>query len=53
MYKPSALSINVLLIFEMHLINGALFLKASFLSYVSLGGFVTAIAPATAIYTSL
>ena len=36
MFKSSALSINVLLIFEMQLTNGALFLKANFLSYASL-----------------
>ena len=33
MSKSSALSMSVLLIFEMQLRNGALFLKANFLSY--------------------
>ena len=45
MSKSSALSVSVLLIFEMQLINGALFLKANFLSYASLFGFVTVIFP--------
>ena len=33
MSKSSALLVSVLLIFEMQLINGVLFLKANFLSY--------------------
>ena len=53
MSKSSALSISVLLIFEMRLINGALFLSANFLSYASLFGFVTIIFPLTTIYASL
>ena len=53
MPKSSALSISVLLIFEMQLVNGALFLKANFLSYASLSGFVTIIFPLTTIYASL
>ena len=36
MSKSSALSMSLLLIFEMRLINGALFLKANSLSYASL-----------------
>ena len=53
MSKSSALSIRVLLIFEMQLIYGALFLKANFLSYASLFGFATVIFPSTRIYASL
>ena len=53
MSKSSALAVNVLLIFEMQLINGALFFKAIFLLYASLSGFVTAIVPVTTIYASL
>ena len=53
MSKSSALSISVLLIFEMQLINGALFLKANFLSYASSFALVTVIVPLTAIYASL
>ena len=45
MSKSSALSISILLIFEMQLINGALFLKANFLSYVASFGFATVIVP--------
>ena len=37
----------------MQLINGALFLKANFLSYASLSGAVTVIFPVTIIYASL
>ena len=37
----------------MQLVNGALFLKANFLSYTSLFKFVTVIFPLTAIYASL
>ena len=44
---------SVLLIFEMQETNSALFLKANFLSYTSLFGFVTAIVPLTKIYASL
>ena len=50
MSKPSSLSISVLLIFEMQLRNGALFLGANFLSYALLFGFVTVIFPLTTIY---
>ena len=39
--------------FEMQLVNGALFLKANFLSYASLSGFVTVIFPLTTVYASL
>ena len=38
MFKSSALSISLLLIYEMELVNGALFLSANFLSYASLFG---------------
>ena len=41
MSKSSELSISVLLIFEMQIINGALFLKANFLSYAAASGSVT------------
>ena len=41
---------SVLLIFEIQEINGALFLKANFLSYALLSGFVTIIVPLTTIY---
>ena len=44
---------SVLLIFEMQLRNGALFLSARFLSYALLSGFVTIIFPLTTIYASL
>ena len=53
MSKSSALSINLLLIFEMQLINGALFLKANFLSYAALFVSVTLVVPLTTIYASL
>ena len=49
MSKSSALSISV--IFAMQLINGALFLKANFLSYALL--FALVIFPLTTIYASL
>ena len=52
MSKSSALSISVLLIFEMQLINGALFLKVNFLSYASLFHLKTVIIPFTTIYVS-
>ena len=52
MSKASALSISVLLIFEMQLVNRVLFLSAHFLSYASLSGFVTIIFPLTTIYAS-
>ena len=39
MFKSSALSISVLLIFEMQLINSALFLKTIFISYAALSEF--------------
>ena len=41
---------NVLLSFEVQLINSALFLKANFLSYASLFGLVTVIPPLATIY---
>ena len=44
---------SVLLIFKMQETNGALFLKANFLSYALLSGFVTVIVPFTTIYASL
>ena len=44
---------SVLLIFEIQETNGALFLKAHFLSYASLFGFVTVIVPLATIYASL
>ena len=44
---------RVLLSFEMQVTNGALFLKAHFLSYALLSGFVTVIVPFTTIYASL
>ena len=50
--KSSVLSMNVLLIFEMQETNGALFLKANFLPYALLFGFVTVIFPFTTIYAS-
>ena len=53
MSKSSALSVRVSLIFEMQLRNGALFLKANFLSYALLTGFVTVIFPLTTIYAPL
>ena len=37
----------------MQLVNGALFLRANFLSYASLSGFVTIIFHSTTIYASL
>ena len=51
--KSSALSISVSLIFKMQLINGALFLKANFLSYALLFGSVTVIIPFITICVSL
>ena len=53
MSNSSALSISVLLTFEMQLINGALFLKADFLSYASLFPPKTVTTPLTTIYVSL
>ena len=53
MYKSSALSISVLLIFEMQLRNGALFLSANSLSHALLFGFVTVIFHLTTICASL
>ena len=53
MSKFSTLSISVLLIFEMQLVNDTLLLKANFLSYASLSGFVSVIYPLTTIYASL
>ena len=53
MSKSFALSISVLLIFKMQLVNGALFLKANFLSYASLSGFVTITFSLKTIYASL
>ena len=49
--KSSALSISVLLIFKIQETNGALFLKANFLSHALLSGFATLTIPFTAIYT--
>ena len=45
MSKSSVLSMNVLLIFEIQPINGALLSKANFLSYALLFGLLTLIAP--------
>ena len=53
MSKISALSISVLLIFEMQETNSALFLKANVLSYASLFGSVTVIFPFATTYASL
>ena len=53
MSKLSALSISVLLIFEMQIINGALFFKANFSSYSLLFGSATVIVSLTTIYESL
>ena len=50
--KSSALSISVLLIFEIQEINDAIILKAIFLSYV-LSGLATLIFPFATIYASL
>ena len=47
------MSINVLLIFEMQETNGALFLKANFLSYTLSFGSVTIIVSFTTIYAAL
>ena len=44
---------SVLLIFEVHETNGALFSSANFSSYALLFGLVTLIVPFTAIYASL
>ena len=52
MSKSSALSMSVLLIFEMQETNGALFFKVNPLSYASLSGSVTVIIPFTTIYAS-
>ena len=51
--KSSALSISVLLIFEIQLINAALFLKANYLSYASSFGSVRVIVPSTTMYDLL
>ena len=52
--RSSALSINMLLIFDVHDLNGALFLKISFLFHaLTLLSPVTAILPFTTIYASL
>ena len=53
MSKSSALPVSVLLIFKMQLVNGALLLKANFLSYTLLFGPLTVIIPLTTIYASL
>ena len=53
MSKSSALPTSVLLIFVMQPINGALYLKAIFLSYSPLFGSTTVIDPLTTIYASL
>ena len=50
MSKSSALPIDVLLIFEMQLINCSLFLKANFLSYAALFRFSTIIVSSTTKY---
>ena len=52
MSKCSALSINVLFIFEMQEVNGSLFLKANYLSYIILPSLVTVIFPFTTIFAS-
>ena len=52
MSKSSTLSISLLLIFEMQLVNGALFLKANFLSYPSLFAPSIVIVPLATIYVS-
>ena len=54
--RSSALSINVLLIFEMHDLNGALFLNTTFFSALSFSVPAAAkrsIFPFTTIYVSL
>ena len=53
MCKSSELSMSVLLIWEMQEKDGALFLKANFLSYTLLFGFVRVIISFTTIYASL
>ena len=53
MSKSFALSVSVLLIFEMLLMNGALSYGANFLSYASLFRSVTLIVPLATIYASL
>ena len=53
MSKYSALSMNVLLIFKIQLVKGALFLKANHLSYALLFGSVIVIVPLAIIYASL
>ena len=52
--KSSALSINTLLVFEIQLINGALFLDATllFIQFFALSGFVTVTTRLTKIYAS-
>ena len=44
---------SILLIFKMQEINDALFLKAFFLSYALLSGFVTVIVPFTTTYANI
>ena len=52
--RSPALSINVLLIFDMHDLNGALFLKINFLFLLLASLFpLTVILPFTTKYTSL
>ena len=52
--RSPALSINVLLIFDMHDLNGALFLKINFLFLLLASLFpLTVILPFTTIYISL
>ena len=54
--RSSALSINVLLVFEMHDLNGSLFLNATFCSALSFSfeaASKRSIAPFTAIYEAL
>ena len=51
--RSSALSICTLLISEMQLINGALFLNATLLFLPALFGSITVISPFTTIFASL
>ena len=54
--RSSVLCINVLLIFEMHDLNGALFLNATFFrasSFSFAGAAKRSIVPSTTIYASL
>ena len=51
--KSFALSMSVSLILEVQETNGALFVKANFLSYPLHFGFLTVIVPLATIYASL